>query len=199
MSETVAELLERAAIRVESSPGLNVLDAIRAESEGMEQHERDEVLADSFFRLLDYLPPHVDSLAEWSDRESSDRVAGKLRQLARTIRKGGPTHVEALSTPPTSEERELVDLAGSHNRSTRRPENDWNRESQLRVERGRLLSALVRMRRAKHPRAHDITERELRVAAIDRELAEIANGLDDAPPARREGLESGLMVGSPNA
>lgn len=203
----VAELLERAAIEVESSPGTNVLDAIRSSSTVLPEDERDRMLADTFFALLDYLPPHVDSLARWSDNETSERAAGKLRQLARTMRNGGPREVEALPAMPSSAETQLVDEAGSRNhpkKHNRRPEHEWSVESQLRQERGRLLSALTRMRRAKHPNAHEITEKELRVVEVERELAQIeadakAQELIDEsqsfPPERRPGLESGLLVG----
>lgn len=192
---TVAELLELAAINVERSPGRNVLDAIRDETADVPRAERDAILCDTFYRLLDYLPPHVDSLARWSDAETGDRVAGKLRQLARSIRNGGPRQVDALVLPPTPDELDLVRTAESRNRHTRRPETEWPRDAQLRLERGRVQSALVRMRRAKHPRHHDITEKELRLVEIDRELASMGEQSDggdaDQPeagtPARRPG------------
>jgi len=171
---SVAELLERSAIRVESSPGLNVLDAIREESAEIPKPSRDEILVDTFYRLLDYLPPYVDSLEHWSDTETSDRVAGKLRQLARTMRNGGPAHVDAIASPATSDEADLVEQTTGRNRGSthrRRPEAEWDPASQLRQERGRLLSALTRMRRAKHPNGQKILDAELRVAEIDRDLA----------------------------
>jgi len=177
---SIAELLELAAISVERSPGRNVLDAIRDETAELPQAERDVILCGTFYRLLDYLPPHVDSLARWSDTETSDRVAGKLRQLARSIRNGGPRQVEALVLA-TPADAELLRSAESRNRPKRRPEAEWSRDAQLRQEQGRIRSALVRMRRAKHPRTHDITEYELRLVEIDRELA--ALGDQPAPAA----------------
>jgi len=194
----VAELLELAAVNVEASPGRNVLDAIRDVTVDLPRADRDVILCDTFYRLLDYLPAHVDSLAHWSDAETSDRVAGKLRQLARSIRNGGPRQVDALVLPAPGE-AELMRTATSRNRHEhrRRPETEWPRDAQLRLERGRVQSAIVRMRRAKHPRTTDITAKELRLVEIDRELAEVGvepdaaavDDLDAGAPERRPGHE----------
>jgi hypothetical protein len=90
------------------------------------------------------------------------------------MRNGGPARVDAISSPPTRDEADLVERTTGRNRGSthrRRPEAEWDPDSRLLVERGRLVSALVRMRRAKHPNGQKILDAELRVAEIDRELA----------------------------
>jgi len=184
---TIAALLESAADRIDAAPGTNVLDALRESH--LAHGSDDTTIADTYYTLLAYLPVGVTYLAPWSDHETPDRVAGKLRQCARTTRRGGPHRVEDHAPPVTREtDLEVVQPAGSRHRGhkhqrgpaqrTRRPESEWARDAQLRLEIGRTQSALVRMRRGKHPNPTKITAAELRLAEAQRELAQLEGDPD---------------------
>jgi len=187
----IADVLDSAAAEIDRLPGTNVLDALR--SAHLAHGSDDTRIGETYYQLLGYLPHHVEYLAPWSDAETPDRVASKLRQFARTLRKGGPHRVEEHGPPPRAApaDAELVGVAASHNRGAhlrpgaraghhhRKPISEWPRDAQLRQRVGHLQSALVRMRRGKHPNPTKITAAELELAEVQRELAEL-NG--DPPP-----------------
>jgi hypothetical protein len=75
-----ADFLEAAADLVDDAPGMNVLDAFAL------LVGSDERIGDAYYALLRDLAPHVELLAPWSDAETSDRVAHRLRRAAKELR-----------------------------------------------------------------------------------------------------------------
>jgi hypothetical protein len=175
----VALALEGAAMLVEAEPGLNVLDALQRTAAPIKPHAaRDQLVGDTYYALLGYLPPHVEEIGAWSDAETSDRVAQKLRQLARTIRKGGPAHVDGqlppLADPSDVALTERAEAAGRGRRGGGVPgKRNMTPVGRLRIQRAAAQRWLAAHQRKAHPPAAKVTELELRIAAIDRELAEL--------------------------
>jgi len=189
-----ADVLERAAELIEQTPGTNALDANREAVMGFVASERittpadaDRLAADTYYALLDYLPPDVDMVGPWSDRETSDRVAGKMRGCARTIRRGGPVHVDA-TVPPVG--ADVVDIATNRNRGVdhhmRPHKTPPTGLAALTYERGIVASAIMRAKRAAHPNAAKLTANEIRLAELDRQIAELeaAGQADNGDGAR---------------
>ena len=178
----VALNLEAAALLVEAEPGLNVLDALHRTSQPIHpQAARDQLVGDTYYALLAYLPPHVDEIGAWSDAETADRVATKLRQLARTIRKGGFTHVDG-AVPPLADPSDvaLTSRAATGNRRGGVPgKRNFTPEGKLRLQRATAQRWLGVQQRKPHPDAHKLTELELRIAEIDRQLAELEGEEED--------------------
>lgn len=185
----VALNLEAAALLVEAEPGLNVLDALRRTSEPINPRAaRDQLIGDTYYALLAYLPPHVDMIGPWSDAETSDRVATKLRQLARTIRKGGPVHVDG-AVPPLADPSDvaLTSRAETGNRRGGVPgKRNMTREGSLRIQRATAHRWLGVQQRKQHPDPAKVTELELRIVEIDRQLAEL-EGDEEVAPANGNG------------
>ena len=75
-----AEFLEAAAELVATNHGMNVLDAFAL------LHGDDQVRGDAYYALLADLAPHVEYLGPWSDRETNDRAAHRLRRAAKELR-----------------------------------------------------------------------------------------------------------------
>jgi len=212
--EDVALQLEAAAELIERAPGTNVLDALREAHHAVNASEL--LVSQTYYALLEYLPPHVEYLAPWSDTETAERVATKLRQLARTIRKGGPARIAATPDAGTivpeldSAARNRVDhpkpgkrkLGGQPGKRTYTP------ESRLRLEAAQVRSAIVRGGRAAHPNLAKLARNRDRLAVIEAQLDQLqAAAADDAAtngrplafaavgratPVRRPGTESGL-------
>lgn len=162
---------------IESAPGTNVLDAYAQLTAGQEPKARSALVCAAYFALLDYLPPHVELLAHWSDAETAERVAGKLRQLAATTRKGGPAEVPILP-PPSDEVLEHATGrnklgAAKHTHKPGGPRPPGSPLALLRHEAGVLEGALTRARRAKHPDVAKQTENTLRLEAVQREIREL--------------------------
>lgn len=178
----VALNLEAAALLVEAEPGLNVLDALHRTSQPIQpQAARDRLVADTYYALLAYLPPHVEWIGAWSDAETADRVATKLRQLARTIRKGGFAHVDG-AVPPLADPSDvaLTSRAATGNRRGGVPgKRNFTPEGKLRLQRATAQRWLAVQQRKSHPDAHKVTELELRIAEIDRQLAELEGEEED--------------------
>jgi len=170
--EKTATLLELTAELVEADH-LNVLDALRVAS-GAPYSANDLLIGAAYYALLRYLPDEVDMLAPWSDANDAVYVGKKLRACARTLRRGGPAHVEPVYVPATRDEIDLVERTETRNRKPRRAEKDWPVESRLQMERGRLKSALARMRVARHPDPAKVTAAELRLQQVNDELATLA-------------------------
>jgi len=170
----VALTLEAAAMLVEAEPGLNVLDALQRTAAPIKPRAaRDQVVGDTYYALLAYLPPHVEAIGAWSDAETSDRVAHKLRQLARTIRKGGPAHVDG-ALPPLADPSDVALTVRAEAASRgRKATRNFTPEGKLRLQRATAQRWLGVQQRKAHPDPHKLTELELRIAAIDRELAEL--------------------------
>jgi len=184
--ETIALMLDESADRIIGQPGTNVLDAMRDafQTAGAD----DTIIGDTYYTLREYLPPHVDLLAPWSDSETADRVVEKLRNCARTTRRGGPARIDDHPPTPASErDLAVVDPAGGRRRghkherspsqSKRRP---GSRDAELRMVIGQAKSSLVRMRRGKHPNPQKILDAELRLEEAQRELEGIEERADDA-------------------
>lgn len=197
-----AELLEQAADAIEASPGLNVLDAWRQLTEGEPAGRRDRVVGNAYYLLLDYLPLGTESLAHWSDAETSDRVAIKLRQLGRTLRRGGPAKIEDQSVPaglaaePEPEEpapvvgnrkgRHKHERRAGHAKQDRPPKSELAR---LRHQRGITAGAITRQKRAKHPQGAKLTENELLLVELDRRIAQLV--LEEAAEGSSSSSEAG--------
>jgi hypothetical protein len=187
--QAVATLLEAAADRIDASPGTNALDAMRAANPHppgtgarSDTTARDQLAADAYYALLEYLPMHVDLIGPWSDTETPDRVAQKLRQCARTIRKGGPARIEDQPPPPAAAPADVVLADGATHRTHGRRRNyTYTPEGRLRASRGHTVSALTRQQKSRHPDPRRITELELQLVDIDRQLAELEG---DAEPSR---------------
>jgi hypothetical protein len=192
----VAAQLETAADLVAASPGLNVLDAFRqaADAAHLRGPDRDAVVGDAYYQLLGYLPPHVVLLAPWSDSETSERVAAKLQQLARTLRKGGPAKIESL--PPLADPADLtLTTVRAEAASRAKAPRTFTEEGRLRLQRSTALRWLQVQQRKAHPDAAKVTELQLRIAAIDRELAEQATA---AATADGELVEERELVAAGN-
>lgn len=165
-----AVVLDAAADLIDSQPGTNVLDALR---EAHLAHASDDTqIGEVYYLLLDYVPPHVEFLGPWSDSETPDRVAGKLRQLAKTTRKGGPAKITATPAAPIVPEA-LV--AGGRNAGAGK-QRHYSREAKLNMQRATARRWLAVQQRKAHPDPHKVTELELRIAEIDRELAALNAG-----------------------
>jgi len=181
-----ADVLERAAELIEQTPGTNALDANREAIMGFVAAQRitalpdvDRLAADTYYALFEYLPPDVELIGPWSDRDTPERVAGKMRGCARTIRRGGPAHVDA--TVPTVG-ADVVDIATNRNRGVDhhiRSTRPTTPLTALTFERGIVASAIVRARKAAHPNAAKLTANEIRLAELDREIAELSAGQAD--------------------
>ena len=192
----IAVQLESAADLIEAEPGLNVLDALcrAAPAAHLPRADRDQLYGDTYYALLAYLPPHVEYLAPWSDGETADRVATKLRQLARTLRKGGPVHVEA-TVPPLPDPSDVAVTVRAE-AAGRKAKRNMTREGSLRIQRATAQRWLDVQRRKAHPDPQKMTDLELRLAEIDRQLADLeAQALiaeSQAFPADRRPSRSGL-------
>lgn len=177
----VALNLEAAAMLVEAEPGLNVLDALqRTAAPITPQAARDALVGDTYYALLAYLPPHVEWIGAWSDAETSDRVATKLRQLARTIRKGGPARVDG-QLPPLADPSDvaLTVRAEAASRGGPKATRNYTPAGKLRLQRATAQRWLGVQQRKQHPDPHRLTELELRIAEIDRQLAELEGEGED--------------------
>ena len=198
----VAAVLERAAELIDGSPGMNALDAQReailerTNGKGRaRQAVIDQLAGDTYYALLDYLPPHVDQIGRWSDAETPDRVAAKLRQLARTLRKGGPAHVDG--PPPLADPSDvaLTERAGHAGRPApgraerKAARRNFTPDGRLRLQLSTARRWLAVQQRKAHPDAHKVTELELRIAEIERELAAL-----DGEEAEAEGDAAALAL-----
>jgi hypothetical protein len=98
-SEQIAAQLVAAATVLDRSPGLNVLDALG-------QVNRDAspaLIGGAYFALLRYLDPRDGLLGPWSDRETNERAAARVRSAARAVAEGqSATHVAAAPGLPAS-------------------------------------------------------------------------------------------------
>jgi hypothetical protein len=107
----VPAILRRAAEQIDAAPGTNVLEALGYAHHVLDVPDRRR--GDAYYALLEYLPPHVDMLGPWSDREDPAIVASKLGACARTIEKGGPAIVPAdPHMPPDLAAVRLARLSG---------------------------------------------------------------------------------------
>jgi len=196
LTETVPDVLDAAADRIDAAPGTNALDAISDAlpfpASRYAQPERDQLAGDTYYALLAYLPFHVDLIGPWSDTETPDRVAQKLRQCARTLRKGGPARIE--DQPPIPAQATVTNLVerAAHGNRRRKAPTFQSDAMELRHRRGVLASVLTRQRKANHPQPSKILETELAIGELDRQLAELEQGDSDARPAVAAGTWSGL-------
>jgi len=184
VTDATANLLERAADRIDAAPGTNVLDALRESLPPGQTRAavraRDQLAGDAYFALLDYLPPHLDMLAPWSDREMPELVAQMLRRCARTLRKGGPARIEDQPPiPAAASVTNLVERAETGNRKPRKSPTFANDQMRLRHRRGTLASVLTRQQKSSHPQPHKILETELAITEIDRQLAQLSESESD--------------------
>jgi len=162
----VAAALDLIADQVEHDPR-HVLDVIRDVAVDFPPNERDRLVGRIYVELTDYLS--VETLDHWGASRSSSEVAAKLRAAARTIRRGGPAHVDAV--PPITDPADAVVVERAE--AAGRKDRVVTPIGRLRMERGQLASRLVRMRRAQHPNPSAITDAELRLVEVERELAEL--------------------------
>jgi len=201
-SAQVAAQLTAASKLLDQSPGLNVLDALRQAHESA--GASDDLIGDTYYVLLGYIDPAGGYLAPWSDSDTHDRVASRLRSAARSL--NGSHRVSAQPGLPASAAIQVVAKTDKRKSYAFR-----DPAGKLKHRRGVLASVLTRQLKAGASRKR-IQETEAAIAKLDAELALLGIDVNEATPGggidpsgsaaddsdqagtpeRRPGLQSGL-------